>query len=224
MMENCQTLEDLWKIVTETNKKYFPDNNLMPVLGGGKTNKPKIMFVLINPTKLNISSDPGWQGPRFPFIGRKHHWNVLYKAGLFDKDLIAHMNTEPWSVAFAHKVLHFLEKKEFYLTNIVKWTGHDATLPDAQKIKLFLPLLKKEIEIVKPRYIVAFGLIPFQALVQQKIRLSDYYEESMKIKQLKTYSLKVGTEEIQVIPCYFPVGRGNPKKAIELLKLTNELS
>jgi hypothetical protein len=51
---NCQTLEELWKIVDEINLKYFPENNLKPILGNGETFRPKIAFVFINPTSANI--------------------------------------------------------------------------------------------------------------------------------------------------------------------------
>lgn len=82
---------------------------------------------------------------------------------MFDDELIDRINTsKSWSLEFTNKVLDFLKAKSFYLTNIVKWTGHDATLPDSKKIKLFMPILEKEIEIVQPHYIVAFGLIPLR--------------------------------------------------------------
>lgn len=71
MYQNCQTLEELWNVVDELNQRYFPENSLKPILGNGKTFRPKFMFVFINPTRANISSDQNWQGPRFPFIGTK---------------------------------------------------------------------------------------------------------------------------------------------------------
>jgi DNA polymerase len=224
MLEECTNLEQLWSYVNEVNEKHFPENNLMPILGNGKTDRPKVMFVFINPTIRNISSDRSWKGPRFPFIGTKQVWRVFHKAGLFDGGLLDEINTNSsWSIDFTNKVLQHLKGREFYFTNIVKWTGHDAALPEKEKIKLFLPLLKKEIEIVKPLYIVAFGLIPFENISGRKIKLSGYYKAVIKDQKLKAYSLRVNAFETKIIPCYFPIGRGNPKAAVGLLKLIEKL-
>ncbi len=224
MYQKCQTLEELWDIVEDVNHKYFPENNLKPILGNGKTFRPKIMFVFINPTRANISSNPNWQGPRFPFIGTKAVWRVFHRAGMFDDRLIETINNlKDWSLEFTNEVLNFLKLQSFYLTNIVKWTGHDATLPDSKKIKLFLPILKREIEIVQPHYIVTFGLIPFEYLTGKKIKLADYYSEVMESKKLRFFDINCNGFKTKVIPCYFPVGRGDPKKAVEILKLVNNL-
>ena len=220
MYQKYQTLEELWKVVDELNYKHFPENNLKPILGNGKTFRPKVMFVFINPTHANISSDQNWQGPRFPFIGTKPVWRIFHRAGMFDEELIKEINnSKSWSLEFTDKVLNFLKSKSFYLTNIVKWTGSDATLPNSKKIKLFLPILKREIEIIQPQYVVTFGLIPFENLTKQKIKLIDYYSKVMKSKKLKFFEMKFGNFKTKIIPCYFPVGRGDPKKAVEILKL-----
>ena len=175
MVQNCKSLEELWEIVDNINKQHFPENNLMPIWGNGKIFRPKIMFVFINPTHANISSDQNWQGPRFPFIGTKPVWRIFHRAGMFDDELFNRINNSKfWSLEFTNEVLDFLKSKSFYITNIVKWTGHDATLPNSKKIKLFLPILKREIEIVQPQYIVTFGLIPFENMTKQKIKLGDY--------------------------------------------------
>lgn len=57
MVQDVKSLDGLWECVHDLNKKHFPENDLMPVLGNGKVYKPKIMFVFINPTHLNISSE-----------------------------------------------------------------------------------------------------------------------------------------------------------------------
>ena len=219
-INNCKNLEDLWEHVKEINKKHFPENNLAPILGNGKTNNPEIMFVFINPTARNISSDPNWKGPRFPFIGTKQTWRIFNKAGFIEEDLIEKINSDNnWTIEFTNKVLKALKDKNIYLTNIVKWTGKDADLPDSNKINLFLPILEKEIELVNPKYIVTFGLIPFEKLTKQKIRLKDYYKDIITNKKLYSYKIKINSIKAKVIPCYFPVGRGDPKKAVEILKM-----
>ncbi len=224
MIRNCKSLDELWEYVHELNKKHFPENDLMPILGDGKTFKPKIMFVFINPTARNISSDKNWKGPRFPFIGTKQVWRIFHKAGLFNDGLIEKINKEDkWSVEFTNQVLEFLKNKGFYFTNIVKWTGHDATLPNAEKIRLFLPILKREIELVQPEYIVTFGLIPFEKLTGKKMKLSDYYSDIIKNKKLKYFETQINSMKIKIIPCYFPIGQGNPKRAVEILRMVSPL-
>lgn len=218
------SLQNVWDEVHEVMDKHFPKNNLMPILGGGQTNKPKFMFCFINPTIRNISSHKEWQGPRFPFIGTKQVWRIFHRAGIFDDQLMDIINnSKTWSLEFTDKVQNFLKNNSYYFTNIVKWTGHDATLPNTEKIKLFKPLLEKEIEIVQPEYIIAFGLIPFQHLTGEKIKLSDYYDQTMDSQEPKSYPIQCGSFTAKVIPCYFPVGRGDPKKAVELLKLLKSI-
>jgi len=224
MLQNCKTLEELWKIVHEVNEKHFPENKLMPILGNGKTLQPKFMFIFINPTRANISSDPGWKGPRFPFIGTKQVWRIFHRAGMFDDGLMNEINhSGAWSPELTSKVLDSLKSRSFYFTNIVKWTGHDSALPDSEKIKLFLPILEREIEIVKPECIMTFGLIPFESMTGQKIKLKDYYSEVMKSEKLRPFEKQYGSLKTKVIPCYFPVGRGDPKKAVEILKLAKNI-
>ena len=224
MYQKYQTLEELWAVVDDLNHKHFPKNSLKPILGNGKIFRPKVMFVFINPTHANISSDQNWQGPRFPFIGTKPVWRIFHKAGMFDDELIERINhLKSWSLEFTDEVLNFLKSKSFYFTNIVKWTGSDATLPNSEKIKLFLPILEREIEIVQPQYIVTFGLIPFENMTNQKIKLRDYYSEVMESKKLRFFDMEYGGFKTKIVPCYFPVGRGDPKKAVEILKLIDSL-
>lgn len=224
MIAHCKALDDLWKVVDSLDRASFPTNALRPILGGGRTCKPRVMFVFINPTGRNISSDRKWQGPRFPFIGTKQVWRVFHRAGLFDDGLMEHINNNrEWSIEFTGRVLRFLERKSFYFTNLVKWTGYDATLPNSEKVRLFLPLLEKEIEIVRPGYIVAFGLLPFESIAKLKIKLHEYYSEAMKAERVIPFEVGIGSMTRKVIPCYFPVGRGNPEKAVELLRLVDSL-
>lgn len=224
MLETINNLEELWRYVNKINNNYFPENKLMPILGGGQTNNPFVMFVFINPTERNISSNKNWNGLRAPFIGLKHIWNIFYQANLIDEKVINKINfTKLWDVSFANEVYNHLKEKELYFTNIVKWTGHNAELPASEKIKLFLPILKKEIEIIKPKYIVTFGLIPFKELVKENIKLKDFFSDFKEKGLLKIYNIKVNSFEAKIIPCYFPVGRGNPKRAIEILKSIKNL-
>lgn len=128
-----------------------------------------------------------------------------------------------WSVELTEQVLTFLQSQGIYLTNVVKWTGPDGSLPDAAKIALFEPILKKEIEIVQPAFIVTFGIIPFETLTRKKIKLRDSYEHMRKTKTVQTHELQINSFKTTIIPCYFPVGRGEPKKAVEILWLIRKM-
>ena len=219
-MLNCKNLDELWTQVNQITEENFPDNDLMPILGGGQEKNPKLMIVFINPTYRNISSSKNWNGPRFPFIGRKRPWIEFHKAGLFEDELIEKIKTNTdWSIDLTNQVLDFLKKKSLYFTNIVKNTGHNADLPKADQINLYLTSFKREIELVNPAYIVAFGLIPINSLLSEKIKLSDYYDSVKKKGNVIPYSLEINSKEYKLIPCYYPIGRGNPGKAVEILKL-----
>ena len=217
-------LSSLWREVEDLNDNNFPESNLKPILGGGQSRRPRVMFVFINPTYRNISANPAWTGPRYPFIGTREVWRIFHRAGFLPNNLLEKIeNFNPWPVELAQELEVFLKKDSWYLTNLVKWTGEDSSLPDQTKISLFRPLLLKEIELVKPRYIVAFGLLPFRHLTGEQIRMGDYYEKVKATGHLPTYPLQEASLPGQVIPCYFPVGRGNPQRAVEILQLLHPL-
>ena len=224
MLNQAKTLEELEKQVISLNNEMFPNHNLATILGNGRREKPRFAFVFINPTHKNISSRKEWQGPRFPFIGTRQVWRVFYNAGLFDKALIDGINKNAeWSLGFTSKVLEFLDSKSFYFTNLVKFTGNNAELPDSAKIQMFLPLLKRELELLQPKFIVTFGLLPFESLTERKIKLQEYYTNALKRNELEFFEAKINSFKAKIIPCYFPVGRGNPKRAIEMLKMLQTL-
>lgn len=223
-VSKCISLEELWEYTHHLNTSVFGDNGLMPIASGGKCTNPDVMFVFINPTKRNVSSSPTWKGQRAPFIGTKNVWRVFFKAGMFDGALLEKINKlKDWDKSFADEVYRYLTSHSFYFTNIVKRTEVDATLPKSQKIKTFLPILEKEIALVKPKYIVAFGQIPFTYLTDVKIRFADYYDEIMRDNELKFYEKEFYGFSAKILPCYFPVGLGNPKRACEILRLVKEL-
>ena len=60
-------------------------------------------------------------------------------------------------------------------------------------------------------------------MTNQKIKLIDYYSEIMDKKKLRFFDREYNGFKTGIIPCYFPVGRGEPKKAVEILKLIDSL-
>jgi DNA polymerase len=217
---NISSLDKLWLYTKKLHKKHFPESRLEPILAGGRLRNPKYMFVFINPTYRNISSNPSWEGKRRPWTGTKYIWKIFHQAGQFDKDLFEEIDRKnSWDVDFADKVYKHLDDRSFYFTNLVKWTGENADLPNTKKINIFIPILKKEIEIVNPQTIVTFGRIPFKELTGEEIRLGEYYEDAIVNKVLKKYNLEINDRKYNLVPCYFPVGRGNPKAAIKILSM-----
>lgn len=214
-------LESLWIEIRKITKQTYPSNKLSPILGAGAMN-PKYMIVFINPTARNLSSNPEWKGPKYPFIGTNQPWGFFNKLGIIDDDLMQEIKHKykNWDIEFANKVLNRLKQKNIWLTNIVKNTGRDAQLPKAGDINLYLPSFLKEIEIINPGYIIAFGLIPIKAILKKDVKLSEYLEYARKHNKPKIEKIKINSKVFNLIPCYYPIGRGNPDKAFEILKET----
>ena len=200
--------------------RHFPGHGLRPIPGGGQHVRPEAMFVFINPTAANVSASPGWEGMRAPFIGTRAVWRIFHQAGLIDDSLADEIAArKAWDVRFAEKVYGTLAGKGYYLTNLVKWAGHDAALPRAALVNLYLPILMREIAFVEPRRIIAFGLMPFGSLTKTPIRLADVHAQMMREGKTMSFPCTIKGRKYPVIPCYFPVGRGNPKRAVEILAL-----
>ncbi|HLD57077.1 MAG TPA: uracil-DNA glycosylase family protein, partial [archaeon] len=217
------TLEDVWKEIDNCSFCKSESNQLQHILGAGETKNPDLMIVFINPTSRNISSHRDWKGLRFPFIGRRRPWDIFEKVGWIDKDLLGEINQNKnaWSYGFAEKVLDYLKTRKLYITNIVKCTGQDAALPTVSKIKSQSHLFEKEVGLVNPKVIVAFGLLPTKALLKRDVKISDLYKETVRSRKPQFSEAKVGGKKYKVFPCYYPIGRGNPKKALEMIGYLN---
>jgi uracil-DNA glycosylase len=211
-------LAELWNRIDECKDCFNSSNKLQHILGGGRENKPRAMFVFINPTHRNITSAPEYKGPRFPFVGTKEVWKVFHNAGLFSTELMEQINQGNWNHELVRSVLNFLKESGFYFTNVSKCCNHDAALPNSEKIKKGEKTLLEEISIVRPKLIVTFGLIPTKVLTNTNIKLGTCLDEIRKGKDVVLQSKAIFGREYPLIPCYFPVGRGNPGKAIEILK------
>lgn len=193
------------------------ENKLQHVLGGGKSNKPDYFFVLINPTYRNITTNPDHQGIRIPFMGVSEFWKALVEPGFLPPSIYYTTERKVWDERDIQFVNDQLIKNKIYLTNLVKCAGQDATLPKSKRINWGLGILKEEITIINPKLIITLGQIPFEALTGKKIRLTDHYQEVLS-GNLKFYDLVLGKRRYKVFPTYFPTGRGEPKKCIEILK------
>ncbi|MEW6407467.1 MAG: uracil-DNA glycosylase family protein [Patescibacteria group bacterium] len=199
-------------------------NPLQHIHGFG-TISPKFMLILINPTYRNISSNPKYIGPRFPFIGVRQFWKVLGDAGLINKKIACKLpKRQDWSKTHTKQIQNELLKNKLFLTNIVKCCYNHSSYPDKRVIEAQLRFLKEEIKIVRPKKIIAFGALVFKILTGESIHLSNYWNNISRLCPSTSSGLRSKYNEnisglnIKVLPCYFPIGRGNPNKAINYLK------
>lgn len=209
-----QKLKNIYERVDECKFCKAEDNLLQHIHGFGASN-PKLMLILINPTYRNISSDPAYRGARFPFIGVRQFWKVLADGGLIDKKIAYNLPVRTgWKSEHTKQIQKELIGNKLFLTNIVKCCYGHSLYPQNKVIADQLKLLAEEIKIVRPKTIVAFGGLVYKTLTGRNIKLAEYWKGREKGKNFEIISgLK-----IPVIPCYFPIGRGNPKKAAEVMK------
>ena len=191
------------------------DRNLLQHIHGFGALNPKLMLILVNPTYRNLSSDPNYKGARFPFIGVRQFWKVLVDGGLIDRN-VAHglLLRKDWNTKHTEQIKHELIRNKLFLTNIVKCCYSHSSYPDKRVVKDQAKVLIEEIRIVNPRKIVAFGGLVYKTLTGKNIMLSEYWKKDMIEKSTEVIS---GLNVI-IEPCYFPIGRGNPKKAAEIMR------
>jgi len=216
---------ELQRLYKEFDKKYKNNKNrLRPILGGGKFHHPKFLFLFINPTHLNISSSEEYKGKRrYPFIGVRYFWRLLSQAGFIDKTIIDDIYKNGWQLKDEMRIEKSLSKHGAYITNLVKTTQKGPENPSKSVIQDSFILLEKEIKIVNPKYIIAFGRLVFKALTNKEIKLQRCLND-IKIREYKPYKSKqIAGKEYNVLPCYFPIGRGNPKKALRILSYINKI-
>lgn len=191
------------------------DRNVLQHIHGFGVLNAKLMLVLVNPTYRNLSSDPEYKGVRFPFIGVRQFWKVLADGGLINKKVAYNLPLrKDWQKKQTELIKNELIRHKFFLTNIVKCCYSHSAYPDKRVIAEQLKLLADEINIVRPKKIIAFGGLVFKTLTGKSIKLSEYWKKRGTGKSREVISgLKVLTE-----PCYFPIGRGNPNKSAEILR------
>ena len=189
---------------------------LASIYGGGEARQPDWALVFINPTQRNLSSRAGWSGPRFPFVGTRRIWQFLADCGLLDSGLVDKLPASPsgWSVETAIELETELSRARLYITNVVKETGVDSCLPSQRTVARYQDLLHDEIGLIRPRRIIAFGGLTYRTLTGQAIRLMDAYQALIP----GSAPTIADCQGYPVWPCYFPVGRGNPRRARAMLR------
>jgi len=121
---------------------------------------------------------------------------------------------DEWGEKDIENIKKELLENHLFLTNIVKCCYDHADYPEEPVIQWYLEWLKQEIKIVNPQSIVAFGALVFKTLTGQTITFKDYLNS---ITQPHYFESLTG-RKIPVVPCVFPVGRGDPAKAAYILR------
>lgn len=195
------------------------NNFLRHVLGGGKFRKPQFFFLFINPTHLNISSHKNYDGKRrYPFIGVRYFYHFLSEAEFVSKEMVNDIYKRGWRINDEERIEQSLIDNRIYMTNLVKCTQSHPQNPQKEIIREDFPLLQEEIDIVSPKYIIAFGRLPFKIITGNDICLRDCLKRIKKDNFLPFKSTSILGKRYDILPCYFPVGRGSPGKALEILR------
>lgn len=204
-------LEDL-KVEYDILQSKYGAKELDSIYNGGCTENPDICFVFMNPTGRTIASSKEWKGIKSPWIGTKNIWDLFYSLNLMDEKIyekIKKIKGSEWTEKFAEEVYDDVKEHKYFITNLGKCTQIDArVLPDSV-YEEYLNLLKKEIEIIKPKVIILFGNQVSSIVLNKKISVSQCR------KQL--FTDKINNNDYKFYCVYYPVGNGrfNINKSIE---------
>ncbi len=214
-------LQDL-KIEYDKLQIKYGAKELDSIYNGGCSNNPDICFVFMNPTGRNIASSKTWKGRKSPWLGTKNIWKLFNEVNLLSDDIynkILEKKAKEWDYEFCDFVYDEIEKNKIFITNLGKCTQLDARPLSDAVLKKYLDLLFKEIDIIKPKIIVAFGNQVSSIILNKKISVS----ENRRI----CHELKINKNKYKVYPVYYPVGNGifNIDKSIEDIKwiIENEI-
>lgn len=213
-MIRCQVFS-LHKEIDTLHKKHG-DLNFRPLYGTGCIRKPELMFVFMNPTAKNISSNPSWRGLRAPWIGTKSIWQLFQALGIISKmsfQRTQEIKSEEWNISFSEDIYREIVRNKVYITPLAKCTQADArALPD-KVFKEYLNVLYAEILAISPKRIVTFGDQVSSVVLGKPVRSGSYFKKEKE-------TLKIGKRKFDVYPAYYPIGRGrrNMKSAIQRIR------
>lgn len=204
-------LEDL-KVEYDILQSKYGAKELDSIYNGGCTENPDICFVFMNPTGRNIASSKEWKGIKSPWIGTKNIWDLFYSLNLMDEKIyekIRKIKGSEWTEKFAEEVYDDVKEHKYFITNLGKCTQIDARFFPDSVYEEYLNLLKKEIEIIKPKVIILFGNQVSSIVLNKKISVSQCR------KQL--FTDKINNNDYKFYCVYYPVGNGrfNINKSIE---------
>lgn len=208
------TLKDLEKEYDRLQKIYG-DPSLHSIYSGGCAIRPDLMFVFMNPTAKNIASSPEWSGIRAPWLSTKTIWDLFCELGLIKTSTfenIKKMKPKDWTPEFADEVYEDVSKHKTFITNLGKCNQIDArSLSDSVYLE-YLDLLRKEIEITKPKVVILLGNQVSSIVLGEKISVSQVRK--------KCFNRQIAGCDYKFYSCFYPVGNGrfNIDKTIEDIK------
>lgn len=207
-------LEELKSEIDQLQKLYGSEK-LNSVYGAGCINNPDILFLFMNPTGRNISSDKNQKGIRACWVGTKNIWKIFYCLNLLnEKTFQKTQDIKNWTDNFSVSLYKEISNNSIYITNLAKCSQDDARSLSDKVFKAYLENTLKEIYIINPKIIISFGNQVSSILLNKKIEVSKY------IKNNDKEILTINNKKFNVYPCYYPIGQGmrNTDKAIKRLK------
>ena len=135
-----------------------------------------------------------------------------------DIKIVDEIHLRGWQIPDEDRIERSLSKHGVYLTNLVKCTQPGPENPTMKEVREDLPLLLEEIRIVDPDFIVTFGALPLRALTGRSDRLRDVSKNLGRKAYRPMRSIPAVGTTYPVLPCYFPIGRGDRKKALTILR------
>lgn len=188
------------------------DTSLHPVYGAWCTTHPKLFLLFMNPTGRNVSCTKEWKWIRAPWLGTKNIWKLLYSLWVISKirfDHIQELRPNERTEQFSLEVYKEIAGNNVYISNLAKCTQSDARPLKDKVFKEYLDLIYQEIDSIQPQHIVSFGNQVSSILLNKKITVSGYTQDTHEILKIKNHTYKV-------YPSFYPVGQGmrNLPKAI----------
>ena len=152
-------LKTVYQEMREFFSPLWPGEDKPLVLGEGRENAPVLMLVGEAPGETEVIK-------RRPFVGR------------------AGKNLDEFLT------LARLNREEIFVSNAVKIrptetgpTGRTRNrAPNKEELSLFIPWLMKEIQAVKPRFLVTLGNVPLKALTETKNTVGDCHGQWLASK------------------------------------------
>ena len=182
-------------------QQVYWESTLNSVYGAGAISKPKICLVFMNPTARNISCSPDREWIRAPRVWFKQTRKMMYDLGFLSSEIFTktQWSTTQRSPSFVNEIYTHLAEKWIYITNLAKCTQSDAKqLPDST-FKAYLPSIYNEISLLQPQHIITFWNQVSSILLEKKVNVSSYENNTHEILEIENISYKV-------YPCRYPVG------------------
>lgn len=120
-----------------------------------------------------------------------------------------------WTPDYASNFYKAVSERGIYVTNLAKACGADATMPSMRMARAYRPLMIEELRIVRPRIVIAMGALVSSVLSKAPVALEAVYRQFTEKRALPVE--QIPDSDIPMLPCYFPIGRGNPIRANEML-------